>query len=71
MYKLESESINRWIAMCPGPIHGRLGWCIGNESTMETDTPVLYGKIMHLKKDRNESGMLYQINLNSNFVLFF
>jgi len=42
VYKLESENVNRWIAMCPGPIHGRLGWCIGNESTMETDAPVLY-----------------------------
>ena len=36
--------------MCPGPYHGRLGWCIGNDSTMETTGPVSYGKIMHLKK---------------------
>ena len=49
VYKQESGD-NRWIAMCPGPYHGRLGWCIGIRSTMETTGPTNYGKIMHLKK---------------------
>ena len=38
------ESKDNWIAMCPGPFHGRLGWCIGNDSTMETRGPVVFGK---------------------------
>jgi len=41
VYKHES-GYDCWIAMCPGPYHGRLGWCIGTSSTMETAGPVFY-----------------------------
>jgi len=40
VYKQESGPY--WIAMCPGPWHGRLGWCIGRSSTMETKGTVYY-----------------------------
>jgi len=40
VYKQESGSF--WIAMCPGPYHGSLGWCIGSSPTMETKSPVYY-----------------------------
>ena len=43
VYKHESD--DRWIGMCPGQWLGRLGWCIGVSSTMETKGPVAYGKI--------------------------
>ena len=68
MYKHESRD-NKWIAMCPGPYRGRLGWCIGTESTMETKSPVYYGKIMHVKK--TEMKVECYLKLILILILFF
>ena len=69
VYKHESD--DRWIGMCPGQWLGRLGWCIGISSTMETKGPVAYGKIMHLKKTEMKVECYFKLILILNLFFSF
>ena len=64
------ESADYWIAMCPGPYHGRLGWCLGSRVPMETKSPVYYGKIMHVKKTEMKVECYFKLILILSLFFF-